>query len=54
MPFSLVAVAPTIHAPSQLLGAPVGTDVTLECKVEAYPNTMNYWENNRSTILLNG
>ncbi|KAH1012333.1 hypothetical protein HUJ05_011508 [Dendroctonus ponderosae] len=45
---------PTIKVPNQLLGAPVQTDVQLECYVEAFPNTINYWVKNRSDMLLNG
>ncbi|KAG5875646.1 hypothetical protein JTB14_003490 [Gonioctena quinquepunctata] len=36
-------VHPVIHVPNQLVGAPLGTDVTLECNVEAYPKSINYW-----------
>jgi hypothetical protein len=32
-----------IHVPNQLLSAPLGTDVILECFVEAYPRSINYW-----------
>lgn len=48
------SVPPTIKVPNQLLGAPVQTDVQLECYVEAFPNTINYWVKNRSDMLLNG
>ncbi|XP_050303798.1 lachesin-like [Anthonomus grandis grandis] len=34
---------PVIHVPNQLVGAPLGTDVTLECFVEAFPKSINYW-----------
>ncbi|XP_030748054.1 lachesin-like [Sitophilus oryzae] len=34
---------PVIHVPNQLVGAPLGTDVTLECYVEAFPKSINYW-----------
>lgn len=34
---------PVIHVPNQLVGAPIDTDVTLECYVEAYPKSINYW-----------
>ncbi|XP_056637034.1 lachesin-like isoform X2 [Diorhabda sublineata] len=37
------SVHPVIHVPNQLVGAPLGTDVTLECNVEAYPKSINYW-----------
>ncbi|XP_063829949.1 neurotrimin-like [Ostrinia nubilalis] len=45
---------PTVIVPNQLLGAPLGTDVVLECTVEAYPNTINYWVKNRGEMLLDG
>lgn len=32
-----------ISSPSQLVGAPKGTEVTLECNVEAFPKSINYW-----------
>ncbi|XP_071582844.1 lachesin isoform X2 [Temnothorax nylanderi] len=34
---------PVIHVPNQLVGAPLGTDVILECFVEASPMSINYW-----------
>ncbi|KAI4487737.1 hypothetical protein M0802_011883, partial [Mischocyttarus mexicanus] len=34
---------PAIHVPNQLVGAPLGTDVVLECNVEASPMSINYW-----------
>lgn len=37
------AVAPTVRAPSQLLGAPLGSDVQLNCQVEASPAPVTYW-----------
>ncbi|XP_030748206.1 lachesin-like [Sitophilus oryzae] len=46
--------APMIKVPNQLLGAPLNTDVQLECYVEAFPNTINYWIKNRGEMLLNG
>jgi neurotrimin len=29
-------------------------EVQLECYVEAFPNTINYWVKNRGEMLLNG
>lgn len=52
--FFLFLVAPVIKVPNQLLGAPLNTDVMLECYVEAFPNTINYWVKNRGEMLLNG
>ncbi|XP_022824651.1 neurotrimin-like [Spodoptera litura] len=49
-----VNFSPTVIVPNQLLGAPLGTDVILECTVEAYPNTINYWLKNRGEMLLDG
>ncbi|XP_055713284.1 lachesin [Phlebotomus papatasi] len=34
---------PVIQVPNQLVGAPLGTDVTIECHVEASPKSINYW-----------
>ncbi|XP_075210175.1 lachesin-like [Lycorma delicatula] len=49
-----VNFAPGIKVPNQLLGSPLGTDVHLECHVEAFPNTINYWLKNRGEMLLDG
>ncbi|XP_063218510.1 lachesin-like [Bacillus rossius redtenbacheri] len=49
-----VNFAPVVKVPNQLLGAPLGTDVPLECQVEAFPNTINYWVKNRGEMLLDG
>ncbi|KAL1122099.1 hypothetical protein AAG570_003505 [Ranatra chinensis] len=32
-----------IWVPNQLVGAPAGTDVTIECNTEAYPRAISYW-----------
>ncbi|XP_058799431.1 lachesin-like [Phymastichus coffea] len=45
---------PSVTAVNQLLGAPVGTDVVLECYVEAHPNPVNYWLKNPDEMLLEG
>ena len=47
-------VLPSVQAVNQLLGAPEGTDVTLECSVEANPNAVNYWIKNPNKMLLEG
>ncbi|XP_073979202.1 neurotrimin-like isoform X2 [Rhodnius prolixus] len=49
-----VNFAPMIKVPNQLLGAPLGTDVKLQCYVEAFPNTINYWIKNGGEMLLDG
>lgn len=38
-----VAVPPMISVQNQLVGASVGSDVTLDCHSEAYPKSINYW-----------
>lgn len=50
----LFAVRPLIEVPNQLVGAPMGKDVQLSCKVEASPKPINYWtrENGKYYILL--
>lgn len=37
-------VHPIIQVPNQLVGAPIGKDVTLVCNVEASPRAINYWQ----------
>lgn len=39
----LVAVPPMLWVPHQLVGAPLGYTVKLECHTEAYPTSLNYW-----------
>jgi len=29
--------------PNQLVGAPLGTDVTIDCMTEAYPRPISFW-----------
>lgn len=43
-------VSPVIHVPNQLVGAPLGTDVGLECFVEASPKSINYWVKDNGKI----
>ncbi|XP_024082618.1 lachesin-like isoform X1 [Cimex lectularius] len=38
-----VEFSPMIWVPNQLVGAPAGTDVTIECNTEAYPKAISYW-----------
>ena len=37
------SVPPMFWIPSQLEGAYVGQDTTLECHSEAHPKSINYW-----------
>ena len=40
---TLLSVNPMIWIPNQLVGAPVGTTVKLECHTEASPRAIAYW-----------
>lgn len=44
-------VHPLVQVPNQLVGAPVGRDVTLICNVEASPKAINYWQRENSEYL---
>jgi len=39
---------------NQLVGAQEGQSVTLECMSEAYPNSIDYWTKDKTTIISNG
>nr|KAF7400052.1 hypothetical protein H0235_015789 [Vespula pensylvanica] len=47
-----VHFAPAIHVPNQLVGAPLGTDVVLECYVEASPMSINYWIKEKGMMII--
>ncbi|XP_054290041.1 lachesin-like [Macrosteles quadrilineatus] len=38
-----VEFSPMIWVPNQLVGAPVGTSVTIDCHIEAFPRAISYW-----------
>ncbi|XP_055615474.1 lachesin isoform X2 [Toxorhynchites rutilus septentrionalis] len=42
---------PVIQVPNQLVGAPLGTDVSIECQVEASPKSINYWVKDTEMIV---
>lgn len=42
-----------IFVPNQLVGAPAGTNVTIDCNTEAYPRAMSYWFLGEEMILSN-
>lgn len=45
-----VSVHPLVQVPNQLVGAPSGTDVTLQCHVEASPKAINYWTRENGNV----
>lgn len=46
-----LAVPPMVWIPQQLVGTPVGYNVTLECFIEAYPISLNYWSKDDSDMI---
>ncbi|XP_050420542.1 lachesin-like [Adelges cooleyi] len=38
-----VEFPPMLAVPNQLVGAPLGTDVTIDCTTESYPRPISYW-----------
>ena len=38
------AVSPLIWIPQQLVGAPLGTTVKLQCHIESSPRAISYWD----------
>ncbi|CAH0592374.1 unnamed protein product [Chrysodeixis includens] len=43
---------PVIQVPNQLVGAPLGTDVTVECYVESSPKSINYWVRDSNEMVI--
>ncbi|ETN67609.1 lachesin [Anopheles darlingi] len=43
---------PLIQVPNQLVGAPLNTDVTLICNVEASPKAINYWQRENGEMII--
>ncbi|XP_030372124.1 lachesin [Scaptodrosophila lebanonensis] len=46
-----VEFSPMIWVPNQLVGAPAGTDVTIDCHTEAHPKAIIYWVYNAVMVL---
>lgn len=38
--------------PNQLVGAPLGTDVTVDCETEAYPRPISFWTFHESRTMI--
>ncbi|GFV02766.1 hypothetical protein TNCV_1452721 [Trichonephila clavipes] len=43
-----------IWVPNQLIGASLGSNVTLECNSDGYPEPINYWLRHESEMIFNG
>lgn len=50
----LITVPPLIRIQNQLVGAANGTTAVLECDVEAYPESVRYWERADGKFIENG
>ncbi|XP_023227170.1 lachesin-like [Centruroides sculpturatus] len=48
-----VNFAPMIWIPNQLIGAPLGTEVTLDCNLESFPRSITFWTRGGTMILSN-
>ncbi|XP_055619768.1 lachesin [Toxorhynchites rutilus septentrionalis] len=46
-----VEFSPMIWVPNQLVGAPLSTDVTIDCHTEAHPRAIIYWVYNSVMVL---
>ncbi|XP_076341177.1 neurotrimin-like isoform X3 [Tachypleus tridentatus] len=44
--------SPMIWIPNQLIGAPLGTDVVLDCHLEAHPTSVTYWMRESGVIII--
>ncbi|XP_013792980.2 lachesin-like [Limulus polyphemus] len=44
--------SPMIWIPNQLIGAPLGTDVALDCNLEAHPTSVTYWMRESGVIII--
>ena len=54
-----ISVKPKVWVDNQLVGAPLGDDVQIECLIEAFPRSIKYWQKTseaegRDIILMNG
>ncbi|VEN54714.1 unnamed protein product, partial [Callosobruchus maculatus] len=43
-----------LSIPNQLEAAYVGQDVTLECRTESFPSSINYWTTERGDMIISG
>lgn len=43
---------PLVKVPNQLVGAPMGKEVVLECQIEASPRSVNYWTRDSGEVLI--
>ncbi|KAK8382943.1 hypothetical protein O3P69_011478 [Scylla paramamosain] len=46
-----VQFSPIVLLPNQLMSAPLGSSVWLECKTEAYPRAVTFWKHNHTMVM---
>nr|XP_045586042.1 lachesin-like [Procambarus clarkii] len=46
-----VQFSPIVLLPNQLMSAPRGSSVWLECKTEAYPRAVTFWKHNHTMVM---
>ena len=52
--FVFETVPPMLWIPNQLESAYLGQDVMLECHIEAYPKSINYWTTAKGDMIISG
>ncbi|XP_015109027.1 lachesin [Diachasma alloeum] len=45
-----VHFSPTAKVKNQLVGSPLGTDVSLVCEIESFPRTINMWQRGKQVV----
>lgn len=51
---SCLSVAPMVWIQNQLVGAFEGDRLSIECHVEAFPKSINYWASENGNLLTQG
>ena len=49
--FAVIVVYPIIQVHNQLIGAPMGSNITLDCLVEASPKPIYYWARDTGKLI---
>ena len=52
--FSVISVAPMVWVETQLELAPVGYNISLSCKTEAFPPAIHYWIDQNGSAISTG
>lgn len=50
--YFIFTVAPMIWIPNQLVGAAIGSDVTLDCNLESHPKSVTYWTRDGGGVMI--